>query len=79
MVNTNLLRAEWVKKGLTQEQVAKELGICSKTLIDRMKKHCFRSNEIEILISLGEGECCAEAWGCDLSYDYVKINGDYRT
>lgn len=51
MVNTNLLRAEWVKKGLTQDQVAKELGICGKTLTDRMKKRCFRSNEIEMLIS----------------------------
>ena len=51
MVNTNLLRAEWVKKGLTQDQVAKELGSCGKTLTDRMKKRCFRSNEIEMLIS----------------------------
>ena len=35
--------------------------------------------EIEILISIGDGPCASTAWGCDLTYDYVKINGDYRT
>ena len=35
--------------------------------------------EIAILIGLGDGEAAATAWGCDLTYDYVKINGDYRT
>lgn len=37
------------------------------------------SDEIYILINLKEGEESATAWGCDLTYDYVKINGDYRT
>ena len=36
-------------------------------------------NEITILITLGDGTAEAEAYGCDLTYDYVKINGDYRT
>ena len=35
--------------------------------------------EIRIRVDLGSGEAAATAWGCDLSYDYVKINGDYRT
>ncbi len=35
--------------------------------------------EIDILISLNSGNGEATAWGCDLTYDYVKINGDYRT
>ena len=35
--------------------------------------------EIDILIGLGDGDAKATAWGCDLTYDYVKINGDYRT
>ena len=35
--------------------------------------------EIDILVTLGEGEGRATAWGCDLTYEYVKINGDYRT
>ena len=35
--------------------------------------------EIDILVNLNDGDCEATAWGCDLTYDYVKINGDYRT
>ena len=35
--------------------------------------------EIDILVTLHEGAGSATAWGCDLTYDYVKINGDYRT
>ena len=35
--------------------------------------------EIEILVALNSGDAAATAWGCDLTYDYVKINGDYRT
>ncbi|MBQ9808676.1 MAG: bifunctional ornithine acetyltransferase/N-acetylglutamate synthase, partial [Ruminococcus sp.] len=34
---------------------------------------------IEIIISIGAGPGSAVAWGCDLTYDYVKINGDYRS
>ncbi len=35
--------------------------------------------EIDILIALNDGTGAATAWGCDLTYEYVKINGDYRT
>ena len=35
--------------------------------------------EIEILLDMHDGEAQAQAWGCDLTYDYVKINGDYRS
>ena len=35
--------------------------------------------EIEILVELHSGSAAATAWGCDLTYDYVRINGDYRT
>ncbi len=42
-------------------------------------KEILLENEIEILITLGNGDKSANAWGCDLTYDYVKINGDYRT
>lgn len=38
-----------------------------------------REDEIGILVDLGSGSAAAKAWGCDLTYDYVKINGDYRT
>ena len=36
-------------------------------------------SEIDILINMQQGSANATAWGCDLTYDYVKINGDYRT
>ena len=42
-------------------------------------KEILLQRDIEILVSLGDGEFSAKAWGCDLTYDYVKINGDYRT
>lgn len=42
-------------------------------------KEILLEKEIEILIELNSGDCTATAWGCDLTYDYVKINGDYRT
>lgn len=42
-------------------------------------KEILLEKEIEILVSLGSGDATATAWGCDLTYDYVKINGDYRT
>ena len=42
-------------------------------------KEILLEKEIDILIGLGDGNACATAWGCDLTYDYVKINGDYRT
>ena len=42
-------------------------------------KEILLEKEIDILISLNDGQTSATAWGCDLTYDYVKINGDYRT
>ncbi len=42
-------------------------------------KEILKEEEIQIYISLNEGDCSAVAWGCDLTYDYVKINGDYRS
>ncbi|MBR6089740.1 MAG: bifunctional glutamate N-acetyltransferase/amino-acid acetyltransferase ArgJ [Anaerolineaceae bacterium] len=42
-------------------------------------KQILLEKEIDILVDLNAGEASATAWGCDLTYDYVKINGDYRT
>ena len=42
-------------------------------------KEILLEKEIEILVELNDGTENATAWGCDLTYDYVKINGDYRT
>lgn len=42
-------------------------------------KKILLEHEITIEIDLNDGEGNAVAWGCDLTYDYVRINGDYRT
>ena len=42
-------------------------------------KSILSQDEVIILVDLHEGEHLATCWGCDLTYDYVKINGDYRT
>ena len=46
---------------------------------EEIAKEILLENEIVINVELGDGDAKATAWGCDLTYDYVKINGDYRT
>ena len=46
---------------------------------EEIAKEILLEKEIEILVSVGDGVGAATAWGCDLTYDYVKINWDYRT
>ncbi len=46
---------------------------------EEIAKEILLEKEITINVELGDGEGAATAWGCDLTYDYVKINGDYRT
>ena len=46
---------------------------------EEIAKEILLEDEIIIDIKLNDGEYDATAWGCDLTYDYVKINGDYRT
>ena len=46
---------------------------------EEIAKEILLEKEIDILVNLGDGPYGATAWGCDLTYDYVKINGDYRT
>ena len=46
---------------------------------EEVAKQVLLEKEIDIIITLGDGDAAATAWGCDLTYDYVKINGDYRT
>ncbi|MBO4733635.1 MAG: bifunctional glutamate N-acetyltransferase/amino-acid acetyltransferase ArgJ, partial [Clostridia bacterium] len=52
---------------------------CSIDFSEEKAKKILSEDEIEILVTLGDGECSSTAWGCDLTYEYVKINGDYRT
>ncbi len=46
---------------------------------EELAAKALESDEILVKVSVGDGEGKATAWGCDLTYDYVKINGDYRT
>ena len=46
---------------------------------EEIAKEILLEKEIDILITLHDGDAAATAWGCDLTYEYVKINGDYRT
>ena len=46
---------------------------------EEIAKKVLTEDEITILVTLHDGEGTAEAYGCDLTYEYVKINGDYRT
>ena len=46
---------------------------------EEIAKEILLEKEIKIIIKVGSGCGNAVAWGCDLTYDYVKINGDYRT
>lgn len=51
MIDTNALKAEWVKKGLRQQDVAKIIGIAPKTLSLKLKRGVLGSDEIELLIA----------------------------
>ena len=46
---------------------------------EELAKQILLEKEVNIDINLNDGTSKATAWGCDLTYDYVKINGDYRT
>ena len=46
---------------------------------EKEAKEVLSNKHIKILVNLNDGGYKATAWGCDLTYDYVKINGDYRT
>ena len=52
---------------------------CVVDFSEETAKDVLAEEEIQIIINLGEGNNAAVAWGCDLTYDYVKINGDYRS
>ena len=62
---------------------AGEIEVCKNgagvDFSEEKAKEILLEEEIEILVNLGSGDFSATAWGCDLTYDYVKINGDYRT
>ena len=68
---------------LIQDSAAGEIPVCKAgealDFDEDIAKQVLTQPEVEILVSLNEGDGEATCWGCDLTYDYVKINGDYRT
>ena len=60
-----------------------EIAVCQNgagvEFSEELAKTILLESEIDILVDLQSGVACSTAWGCDLTYDYVKINGDYRT
>ena len=46
---------------------------------EALAKKVLTEHDVTIAITMGEGAASCTCWGCDLTYDYVKINGDYRT
>lgn len=52
---------------------------CVVEFSEETAKKVLEEDEITIIINMGGGAGSAVAWGCDLTYDYVKINGDYRS
>ena len=74
-------RPEYVDIGFSSIQGS--IVVCEKgTGLDfdeELAKKILTQDEVIIDVSLNEGEYEATCWGCDLTYEYVKINGDYRT
>ena len=60
-----------------------EILVCKKgagvDFSEEKAKEILLEKEIQILVDLNDGQYLATAWGCDLTYDYVRINGDYRS
>ena len=71
------------KVAVTFSSAAGSVNVCQNGMgvdfSEELAKIVLSESEITIDIALGDGDACATAYGCDLTYDYVKINGDYRT
>lgn len=71
------------KVDVTLKSAKGELPVCKNgsgvEFSEEFAKEVLSEDEITIDVMLSEGDVEAKAWGCDLTYDYVKINGDYRS
>jgi glutamate N-acetyltransferase/amino-acid N-acetyltransferase len=71
------------KIGLVFSSRAGEVAVCQNgaglPFNEALAKKILLEKEIQIRVDLNSDGESATAWGCDLSYEYVKINGDYRT
>ena len=62
---------------------AGEIAVCEQgrglPFDEDLAKKILTEHDVEIRISMGAGSGAATCWGCDITFDYIKINGDYRT
>ena len=62
---------------------AGEVAVCRQgealPFDEDLAKQVLTQDAVDIVVTLTEGDGCAKCWGCDLTYEYVRINGDYRT
>jgi glutamate N-acetyltransferase/amino-acid N-acetyltransferase len=62
---------------------AGDIAVCEKgrglDFDEELAKKILTEHDVEICITMGEGDGACICWGCDITYDYIKINGDYRT
>ncbi|QAT48530.1 bifunctional glutamate N-acetyltransferase/amino-acid acetyltransferase ArgJ [Caproiciproducens sp. NJN-50] len=69
--------------GVSFSSKAGSIAVCKNgagiEFSEESAKKVLSEDEVTILVELGDGDAQATAFGCDLTYDYVKINGDYRT
>ena len=69
--------------GVTFRSAKGEICVCENgagiEFSEELAKVVLSEDEITIDVTVRDGDAVAEAYGCDLTYDYVKINGDYRT
>lgn len=74
--NTEEVTVEFASKAGTVTVCEKGRGL---DFNEELAKEILDQEEVEINVNLQEGSGNVTCWGCDLTYDYVKINGDYRT
>ncbi|MBR4545488.1 MAG: bifunctional glutamate N-acetyltransferase/amino-acid acetyltransferase ArgJ [Oscillibacter sp.] len=71
------------KVNVTFASAAGEIDVCANgrglDFDEDKAKQILTEHDIEIRIAMGEGDAACTCWGCDITYDYIKINGDYRT
>lgn len=71
------------KVGVSFASAAGRVAVCAQgrglDFDETLAKTVLTEHDVTIEITMGEGDADCTCWGCDITYDYIKINGDYRT
>ena len=82
MVNTKEMTESLIKELAFSEEELRELKAAKEKPIvfdEEKALQIMKADAVTVYVDMHEGEAEATAWGCDLTYDYVKINADYRS